>query len=195
MPGNSIRIKLDGFEQLKDMVDPAKFKKRMKDKVRKATELNALLAEGRIKEDISEGKFKPNAGMTAALKSGASKPLVAGGDLFANIKGVANTWRSAVIGILRSKAVKDKDGNTRDLLNVAKILHYGATVGVTPKMRRYFFALARENPNVKPLKESTQAIIIPARPFLEGATSDKMVAKYKHNWEQAIQRAMAGKKR
>lgn len=192
---------LRGFTALKKALSPTKFRKRFEDEIGKATKLNALLGEGAIKEGISKGTqdgitMVANAAATKAMK-GSSRPLVDSGELLKSVVGRATSWDAAVIGVLKSRSIKDKEtGETRNLLQVARILHNGATIGVTEAMRRYFFWMASryEKGEIKrkwlPLSHKTKVIVVPPRPFLEFAVTKRMVDKYTRNWEDAMQRAI-----
>ncbi len=187
-----ISVTLTGFKRLKRMLSPGTFERRLKKHVKVATQLNALLAEGEIKTDISAGRFAKNSAMTIALK-GSSKPLVgATGELFKSIIGRAVAWNLALIGVLKNKKVKNKKtGKVDSIFQIAAILHDGATIRVTDKMRRYFFALSREF-GTMPLSSRTKVIVIPPRPFLRGAVKKRLIKKYKANWQRAIGKAMRG---
>lgn len=194
-------LTLKGFTEVADLFAPGKFEKRLEAEVGKATKLNALLAEGAIKRGIYSGKgIDKNSKFTIALK-GSSRPLVDSGELVKSINGRAEKWDEFVVGVLKSRMVRDeKTGKSKDLLSIAQILHSGATVTVTPKMRRFFFWMASryEKGEIKepwkPLSARTKVIRIPARPFLRFAVTDKMNAKYTDNWAMAVQRAMGGRR-
>jgi len=191
-----ISLKLTGFDKLQEILEPGAFPRKLRKHVRKATKKNALIAEGEIKSDISAGKFKPNAPLTAALK-GSGKPLVDSGELFASIVSEDRRWDTALVGVLKNVRKRDKAGKfiPGATIKVASILHSGATIKVTEKMRRYMAAMARKDPkHFRPIKPGTRVIVIPARPFLESAVKDKMVRKYQNNWADAIQKAMTQKR-
>lgn len=191
----SVELKLSGFKKLKAILSPGSLPERMRRHVEKATKLNALIAEGEVKKAIYSGTgFKPNPAnkpLTKVLK-GSDRPLVDTGELVKSIAGEARTWDEAVIGVLRQRVVRGRRGQARDVKNVAAILHEGATIKVTPKMRAYFFELSRQYPGlVFPLKPTKRYIVIPRRPFLQAATTSKALAMYQRNWEQAIQQALS----
>lgn len=189
-----ISLVLTGFRRLKRMLSPGTFERRLQKHVKAATMLNALLAEGEIKTDISANRFKKNAARTIAIKR-SSKPLAGvTGELFKSVIGRAVAWDTALIGVLKSKKVKNKQtGKVDDILQIAAILHDGATITVTDRMRRYFFLLAsKKGSRTMPLRASTKVIVIPPRPFLRGVTKKRLVKKYKANWQRAIGKAMRG---
>lgn len=185
-------LTLIGFNELKDRLDPKKFNRRIRKHVGRATLRNALVGMSRAKRDIQSGKFTPNAPTTVALK-GSSKPLVDTGELFKSITGEAVAWNVALIGVLKNRAVRNKEtGKVEDLIMVAKILHDGAVVPVTAAMRRLFFRLARTKPGVVPLSSRTRVLVIRPRPFLQGVLDRSEIRKYKANWSAAVRRALAG---
>lgn len=185
-----IDLELKGFDELRDRLDDKKFEKRLKREVAKATKRNALVAEAYIKRGINRGaRYEPNSVITIAIK-GSSRPLVDTGALSASITSRVK-WDVAFIGVLRSTQRKSRDGNSYDLLNVAFVVHEGAAIRVTDKMRRFFALMARENPGRWfPIRPGTKIIRIPGRPFLEAALDDNAVKTYRRNWERAIQRAL-----
>lgn len=184
-------IKLEGFEGLAKRLDPKRFKRRLRYHVKKATLKNALLAEGAIKRGINSGKdLAPNSPFTVLMK-GSSRPLVDSSELTKSIAHELLRYSTALFGVLRNKSVTNAAGKQKDLFNIAYILHEGATIDVTERMRRLFFALARANPGkVLPLRKTTIQIVIPARRFLLFALSKQLKAKYKANWELAVNKAL-----
>jgi hypothetical protein len=181
------------------MLDKSTFPRRLRKHVRRATKKNALLAEGAIKTAISAGKFAPNASMTQAIK-GSAKPLVDTGQLFKSINGEISDWDEARVGVLKNQTRRDKDsGEVKDLVQIATILHNGAVVDVSDKMRRFFAAMFRKHQKGevrrpwRPIKATTRVIVIPKRPFLLSAFTHKMNRRYKEIWEVAVDRAMSEK--
>jgi hypothetical protein len=189
----TVKLELKGFRELSDALALPKFRRRFKKQVRKATRKNGLIAEGAIKQQIASGDgMKPNSPLTEALK-GSSRPLVDTGELQKSITHKLTAFDEVIIGVLRRVQKRNpKTGKVDNLQDIAAILHNGATISVTPAMRRLFFALSNEIPEVKPLSPKTTVIVIPARPFLLAAFSPKFVAKYRRNWEEAIERAFRG---
>jgi len=185
-------LKLHNFAELELLLDPAAFDARLKGNIKRATTRIGLDAERQIKEDITGGKFDKNSPITTAIK-GSSRPLVDTGELFKAINSQVLAWDEVVVGVLRSKKVTGKDGKADDLLNIAAVLHEGATITVTQKMRNFFAAMARKHPGkYRPLRASTKAIIIPRRPFLESAVTKAQQDRYRSMWEQAIETTFHG---
>jgi hypothetical protein len=172
--------------------------------VGKATAKNALLLQRGVRQEIRKGVPPTNAPLTASLKGG-NKPIVGtpGADLFNSITHDIESWDRAVVGVIRMSGA----------YNIAKIVHDGATIKVTERMRNLFRVLANASkskyvrPHLegralelwelgkrwktkwKPLKPSTTAIVIPPRPYLRYAVQDLATRrKAKENWQDAIER-------
>jgi hypothetical protein len=192
---NNVDLKIVGFDDFARLLEEGPFRERLKKEVERAMAANCLLADAAITAAINSGTgFKANRPLTVRIK-GSSRPLVDGGDLVNSINYKVINWKEARIGVLRSKKVKKEGGGTEDLASVAKIVHDGATIKVTQKMRWFFMRMWRENPERwKPLHPNTKVIVIPPRRFLEAAVSDKLVPQMKLNWEAAIWRALHGEK-
>lgn len=194
------KLILKGFRALKELLSPRRFESALKREITVATKKNALAAEGAIKRAIYAGEFEKNSFITTDIK-GSDRPLVRHGELAKSIIGRALAWNIAVIGVLKSKRIKDPDtGQTRDLLSIAQILHSGVpSITVTDKMRRFFFVMAdkyrRGETKEKwhPLSPKTKELHIPPRPFLTAAIKPEMLRKYEDEWNDAVQRAMGGK--
>lgn len=184
-------LELTGFEELKKALDPRAFERRLRREVKRAMVANAQIAEAEVKKDIYAGAtFDPNSQRTIAIK-GSSRPLVDNGDLVKSVDGQVVKWDLAVIGVLRSKQVKGEDGKTEDIKNIAVIVHEGAVIRVTDKMRAFFAAMSRKHPGKWfPLDPKTTVIVIPPRPFLESAVKKELRPRMKEHWEDAIRRAL-----
>lgn len=135
-----------------------------------------LILTARMRRKIRGGVPPANRPMTVALK-GSSKPLADSGRLFKSI-----TWKVEGTGIeksLRVGVIKTSDEGA----NVAKIVHNGATIVVTPKMAKLFSVISsatmgrpvslygraeamarRAKGPVYPMRVGT-TITIPPRPF------------------------------
>jgi hypothetical protein len=191
-----------GWKQLQYALEPSKFTKTVEKHMSKATKLNGALAVAAIRRNIKSGKFEPNQALTVAVK-GSNKPLVdSGHHLYGAI-----TWKSVApdavfVGVLM----------TNESYNIAKALHDGVRIKVTPAMRGLFFILWQvsigKTPVTElkgrakelwdrmpggwlPLSDQTQFIVIPARPFIAGAFKDQQFRKHAiKNWNQALKAAM-----
>jgi len=179
-----IDLEITGFDKLEELLSKKNFKRRLRYHVKKATGLNVISGADQVKKDIYSNKFLKNSWLTVAIK-GSSRPLVDTGALVGSLIGRTLAWNVGEIGVLR------KGPHTR---NIAVILHFGAKVPVTDKMRRYFHWLASKNPKVKPLKKTTTVIVIPPRPFMESALTHNMQLEYRKNWEAAVLSALRGGK-
>lgn len=182
---------LTNFKELDNKLKPSKFRKRLERHVKRASTEIGLLAEAAIKESINKKQYEQNSKTTKILK-GSSTPLVETGALFKNIRSKVTSWDTVFIGVLRNVTVKKKEGNGNyKLLSAAFALHYGSTIKVTDKMRRYFFYLSREF-GIKPLSPRTKFLVIPKRPFLNASVTERMERKYRDVWGKAINKAMRG---
>jgi hypothetical protein len=198
-------FKLDaGFKRLEMLLKPGRFQAALQKNMGQALAMNGLVAVKAIRKTIKEGVDPPNAGLTKFIK-GSSKPLIDNADLWRAV-----TWKKVeplaiFVGVLR----------TNDSFNVAKIVHDGASVRVTDKMRAMFFALwlasegkldpnklkgraaelwARRSGGWKPLGSGKGTITIPSRPFIEITFADaSMKKKMAKNLSAAAARALHGK--
>ena len=187
-------LQIRGFTRLRNRLDPVKVNRRMIKAVKKATIKNGLIAEGAIKLGIDSGLgMAPNSSMTTAIK-GSSRPLVDAGDLKSSVDNKVTRYDQVVIGVLKNATKRDPDtGRVTKIKEVAAILHQGATVTVTDKMRRFFFAMAKKHPGKwHPLSAGTKVLVIPARPFLKFAIEKKQKVKYEKNWNEAVRQVLAG---
>ena len=188
-------FKLTGLKALEVALDPARFDAASKKALRRATQLNGKVGERSMRQCIRAGVSPSNAALTQALKGG-DKPLVDSGELFQAIASEVVSDSEVFIGVLR----------TNGAYNVAEIVHEGATIGVTAKMRGMFFYLWKASigemdptkltgraaelferfQDWKPLLPSTTAIVIPARRFSEAILASDVRDEVKRNWETAL---------
>lgn len=185
----------------------ARFKRFLDARMRVATELNGKFIERAMRKTIqaSDG-LEANAPLTIHIKK-SKKPLVATGELFKAITSRVINNYTVFVGVQRS------DGQ----FNIAKLVHEGTEIAVTPEMRGMFFYLwkasegeldpselsgraaeiwAASPGGYKPLDPATTHVVIPARPWatVTFASLDlrERVAK---NWHTAIKRAFADQAR
>lgn len=175
--------------------------------VGRATRANAVAARKQIRQEIKAGVPPPNAELTARLKSKGkrrtTKPIVGtpGADLFNAVTWDVESWDRATVGVKR----------TSEAYNVGKIVHEGATIRVTEKMRYMFQMLAwaarsqkrrphlegralelweaggRWNTKWRPLRPETKVIVIPKRPFVRYAMQDPQLKNVMEtNWTNAV---------
>lgn len=184
----------------------------MKAHIGQATELNAKLTEREVKKRIgkpSQPGWEPLSDLTKDIKR-SSGMLFDKGELFKSITNKLINYKTAFIGVLRT--AKRKDGGS--MANIALVLHEGATIKVTQKMRRLFWVLwaarvgivdaanlvgrAREiwertrgKSKIYKLSDNTTAIRIPGRPFFRDVFEDKAyLMTLKKNWEEAVSAAL-----
>lgn len=208
MPRTEIRWK--NVRNFLDILNPGKFEAELNRNMRRATALNGKIAERFVRMSISKGNFAPNAPLTIALKK-SNKPLADKGDLFQAITSQIIDAYTVHVGIFQTSKVYD----------TAVAVHDGVSIRVTPAMRGMFFLLYKASigefpasklegraaelfskfQDWKPLKPSTQIIVIPPRPFLEGAMEDEGLRRaVQENWRQAlrdvfVKRAAKGKQK
>jgi len=101
--------------------------------------------------DSGESGWPPLSQVTKWLK-GSDQMLVDSGDFRKAIEYTVD-GNKAYIGILNPRGSKDQDMEL-----IARVIEGGAVIPVTPKMRGWFAAKGH------PLRLSTVAIVIPARP-------------------------------
>jgi hypothetical protein len=199
--GGGWGFKMVGWKKMKALLNPAGFSETLKKNVAKATKLNGMMLRAEVRKRISDKAYSPNAKLTIALK-GSSTPLVDDADLMNAISDVVIDWKTVFVGVKR--------GTRGGEFNLAAILHEGAQIEVTPKMRLMFFLLyevshgktpaskltgraaeiwASAGADMKfyPLKDGTTHIVIPARHFFRAVFEDpKVIKRAKANWEAAV---------
>ena len=163
------------WDKLNNLLNP----QRMKNKLHQAAAKAGNYGASEVKKGIVSGKnFAPNHPYTVA-KKGSSKPLIDKGDLIGSVTyEVFNNDNAVFIGV--KKTVK----NGENVANIAAVHEFGCTIKVTPKMRAYLHY------NGLHLKNSTQYIHIPARPFLSPVFKSKdFQAKIAEIYLQAVSEA------
>jgi hypothetical protein len=168
--------------------------------VKRSTLLNGKIAEAEIRNEIKNGEFTSNAQLTTSIK-GENKPLVgtsAGAQLFQSITSTALDDNTVFVGVLKTNGFYD----------IAKTIHNGVSMKVTPAMRGLFFMLwqassgaispselsergqelfSQKSTGWWPLKKTTNQIVIPPRPFIEQAMEkSKLQSTMVKNWTQAM---------
>lgn len=194
-----ISLTTTGFDELKKKVQPKSFEKRLQRNVKKATRKVGLLAVRKVKTDIRQKKVKPSklSGLTVAIK-GSTKALVDTGELLKSIISQLVAWNIVLVGVLKNRAVRDElTGQTKDVIMIAKILHDGADIPVSDKMRRFFFWLANSEASpvkgkIHALKPSTRMIHVPARPFMKGILDKSARDEYRKVWQAAVNKTLRG---
>lgn len=198
------KLELVGFKKFGRIMEPSRFNNALRKHVSLATRRGALLVRKEIRRSIKKGVAPKNAPLTRAIK-GSSKPLVDKGDLWQAISIEQPDFGTAFIGVKR----------TDENYDVARALHEGVSIKVTPKMRGLFHILwlasvaRREGKPIppltgraaqlfarfqdwKPLKQDTQVIRIPARPFIADTFGRQDVKDgVIQQWNKAIASAFA----
>jgi hypothetical protein len=137
----------------------------------------AILA-GNMKKGIRDQApggvaFKPLAASTRKMKKNKSKALIMYGDLMRSINvtevGDIKTGGAAFVGVHRMAKAKGKTGGRRRtlLVNIAAIHEYGTKpfkIPVTPRLRRFFWAMYLKGVFRKPLRKATKVINHPGVP-------------------------------
>ena len=173
-------LKITGLKRFKKMFAKTFFMGELKKQVRKQNKILGISFEDKVRKEIKQGKFAKNSRLTELLK-GSSKPLVDQGDLWASINSDVYRYLELRVGVIR------KDPRTGK--SIALILHEGATITVTPKMRAWFRRRHVETGGlVRPLKQSTQAIKIPARPFFRQSLIEnkEVEVELRQRWGKAV---------
>lgn len=133
--------------------------------MREAHYLRGLVVQGITSGAPAGQPFKPWAPLTVALRGGKGKILILSGALRASITVVrirGGADAAAFVGVQR----------TAPRANVADVHERGATITVTPKMRRYLWARLREVGGGAPgagtsyNSPGVAVIRIPARPYI-----------------------------
>lgn len=177
MASSSFGFKMDsGWKRFSAAFDTPKFKRKFQRHRHIAFDAIARVI---IKQAIERGSFARNAALTEMIKGG-NTPLEDTGKKLSRALTTRLTRNEMFIGV----PVGD------EFYQTARTLHEGATIKVTPKMREMFILLwlasdggiapssltgraaelfKRQSSGWLPLRESTKAIKIPARPFIDEA--------------------------
>jgi len=165
----------------------------------RASGLIGKKGEALARKEITEGKYEPNRPLTVALKGGRNEPLIGdrpGAPLFKAITSKVVEEMAVFIGILQ----------TNKEYNIARAIHDGKSIKVTKKMRNLFYILwlKEQRPSIEltgraaelwdkmpggwlPLKKSTNAIVIPSRPFIGNVWEKGNIQAYaKKIWDEAL---------
>lgn len=197
------QFKIKGLKQWKHAIDARGFDKTARIHMRRATQLNGLVAVKLQRQVIQSGKsLRRNAALTQAIK-GDNKALVDDATLFQSITHKVIDDFTVFTGVLRS----DRS------FEVAYMIHEGAEAKVSKKMRGLFYVLWRAStgkmdPNKLtgrakdlyekmqtgwlPLSNDTEAIVIPPRQWIIVAFKNtQMIKQARDNWRMALQQAFA----
>jgi hypothetical protein len=138
-----------------------------------AQDLRTRIVRGITEQAPGGEAFKPLAPLTLAARKlagfGGTKALMVNADLRNAIAAIVE-GDSAFVGVPRK--ARSRDG--RSLTDVALIHEFGSDpiiIPITPRMRRFFFAMLRKS-GVEPESGTGKGVVIvtiPARPFLRPA--------------------------
>lgn len=170
-----------GWEELERLVDPDRVRKAMAQHFGEAMERMGQLFVSTARDVILDEKpFASNAPLTVALK-GSSTPLVDDGDLVGSLTYDVVSWKKLRMGV-----------NSRRLSSgrlLAEVLHEGATIRVTPRIRAAVMAKLREKAGDKRFRALAQGFgaaksvwVIPPRPFLTRTFADPDFVKRSADW-------------
>lgn len=199
--GTKFEMDMKKVKEFERRLDPKVFKATVDKHLGKATALNGKIGEKMVRQAIVAGNYAPNAALTVMLK-GSSKPLVGiDNGIFQAITSQRVDSTTVFIGVLR----------TNEDYNIALAVHDGISIRVTPKMRGMFYALwkasegampaanltgraaelwERAKSGWKPLKQSTTAITIPPRRFIEDVMKNPEFKTKAHmTWSKALEDA------
>lgn len=192
-------FELKGLRKFGAIMKPELYRRLSRQHIGRATAQNAVFAAAAMRKVIQSGEnLDANAPLTEALK-GANKPLVGlTATLWQAITHKKINTYEAFAGLLR----------TEEAFNIGVIVHDGVAIPVTDKMRGMFFYLwlasegqissdslegrAAELFQLKstgwaPLKDDTEQIVIPERPFVDIAMrSERLRSRMEQNWQRAL---------
>jgi len=174
-PDINLTIEPKGFGDARRKLES--LKRRLPGAISQAIGYEATVLAGDIRRGIRNQapggrRFRPLAESTKKRK-GSSKALIDHGDLLRSIKAEQfqrDKLESAYfVGV--NKHVKTRDG--KEMWNIAEIHEKGSkkfTIRITPKLRRFWFAMFKAGVFSAPLKRRRTIIEhpgVPARPFLQ----------------------------
>jgi hypothetical protein len=193
-------------------IDPDRVGPALERNLQKATIVNAMYVISEIRRRIKRRAYERNSAFTVLLKR-SSTPLVDDSDLFNAVTHQVVSPTAVFVGVFRT--ARDEDG--KSLANLAELLHEGGVIQVTTAMRNMFALLAAVGSGevskseltgraaeiaarlkgrikqMKPLKDSTRALVIPPRPFLRAVFKDpKVLKRVRKTWEKAVQDTLQG---
>lgn len=177
-----IDLQLQGWDTFGELLKGPEFKRILRMKTKDANKRLAVLGVARLSQEIRGGKFEQNSPFTVFLKK-SSKPLVDHGDLVGSVSFTHKNRTTFDVGVLR---------RTASGRNLAHMLETGWTQKVTPAMRRWFFAMAKESGGrIKGLKKSTTHIRVKPRPYMKQAFFDDKDFQLviQRGWQEALDQA------
>jgi hypothetical protein len=118
-----------GWKKVSHLLDPKKGGKRIQASVDRMTQVNGRLLAREMRARISRGAYGENAELTAMIKG--SRKALKGTPAALTFKAIAYTrvdQRTGFVGVLRRN----------ESFDVARVVHEGATIPVTRRMRNLF---------------------------------------------------------
>lgn len=203
------------WKKLRTRLNTGRFDTLLNGNMRRATARNGQQVARAMRKTIKERKFTSNAALTVMFK-GYDHPLIdhAGG-LFQAISSQMVKSNVALAGVFRT--AEAPAGSNLTPYNVTGLMHEGFTIKVTPRMRGLFDALAaythghvtkeqltgraaviaeRIDPSevkISPLRATTEALHVPARPFIRDAVEDQAIRNgCRQQWRDAYDAALRG---
>jgi len=174
MSNLTLEVKPQDFGHARAQLD--RLGRRLPGAVSQAIGYEAAVLAGDMRRGIRSGapggqRFRPLAESTKKMKK-SSKPLINHGDLLRSIKyeQVSRQRYETTYFVGVNRKERNRDG--KSLANIAEIHEFGTRpykIQVTPKMRRFWFAMYRAGVFVAPLSPKKTIIHhpgIPERPFL-----------------------------
>lgn len=162
----SLRLTGD-WPTVRQLFNARGFQRRYKLNLQKFLKTTGIAVVGLMtKVVLRESPFAGNAALTVAMK-GSDVPLVDNNDMVQSF-----AWE--IKGDEVFSGVKRGAAN----FNVAAIVHEGATINVTKKMRGFFLFLHSQNSEILPLSPKTRRIIIPGRPFAQATHDDSRLRPF-----------------
>lgn len=167
-----------GFDRLHALLDGRQWIKRFDRHMKRAhAQVGEKFVQMAADAITAEKPYAANAPLTVALKR-SSTPLVNHGDLVGSL-----TYQVRDLKTLRVGVNSRRVGRSRRFL--AEILHNGATITVTPRMRQAFFAVMQSRrEDGKGLPAGVKGmrgpgfIVIPPRPFIARPLGSKELRKF-----------------
>ena len=179
----------DAFDR---MLDGNAFGKRLKVELRSAYKRLGQYARALIRRRITVAqRYKENSLVTELLKGGTT-PVRDKGRMYGSIEFEVRDGPNGEVELVVfvKNSPKTSSGRT-----IAEIIHDGAVIRVTPKMRAFLFALlARKGvlDQLPPTGPAKQYWVIPARPFIrEPMSSPVYLKRVESEVKDATERAFA----
>ncbi|MDR1514919.1 MAG: hypothetical protein LBS45_04425 [Synergistaceae bacterium] len=150
------------WDKLVNILNPARMRKELSKTTKRAGANAARAVVKGIQSGAPGGKALEPLNEFTKERKGSSKPLIDHGDLVGSITYEEIGLNAVWVGV--KKGSRSSSGG--DIVDIAWVHEFGASIEVTPKMRAY---LHHEGLHLKP---STEYIHIPERSFLRATLND-----------------------